>query len=40
MITTQKQGVAAMLRSGELAIVDDAVFFDRALESVIHSLRK
>ena len=40
VITTQKQGVAAMLRSGELAIVDDAVFFDRALESVIHSLRK
>jgi hypothetical protein len=40
VINTQKAGVAAMLRSGELTIVDDAVFFDRALESVIHSLRK
>ncbi|HSC76152.1 MAG TPA: DUF1631 family protein [Pseudomonadales bacterium] len=40
VITTQKSGVAALLRSRELEIVDDAVFFDRALESVIQSLRK
>jgi hypothetical protein len=40
VITTQKSGVAELLRSGQLEIVDDAVFFDRALESVIHSLRK
>jgi hypothetical protein len=40
VITTKKPGVVALLRSGELEIVDDAVFFDRALESVIHSLRR
>ncbi|MCC7516093.1 MAG: DUF1631 family protein [Pseudomonadales bacterium] len=40
IITTQKAGVAELLRSGELSLVDDTVFFDRALESVIQSLRR
>lgn len=40
VITTKKTGVADMLRSGTLKMVDDAVFFDRALESVIQSLRR
>lgn len=40
MITAKKPEVAELLRCGELSIVDDTVFFDRALESVIQSLRK
>jgi hypothetical protein len=40
MITAKKPEVAELLRCGELSIVDDSVFFDRALESVIQSLRK
>lgn len=39
MITAKKPEVAELLRCGELSIVDDTVFFDRALESVIQSLR-
>lgn len=40
VVTTDKPGVASRLRSGEMVVLDDAVFFDRALESVIHSLRR
>lgn len=40
VITAKKQEVAELLRCGELSIVDDTVFFDRALESVIQSLRQ
>ncbi|HQQ74058.1 MAG TPA: DUF1631 family protein, partial [Pseudomonadales bacterium] len=40
VVTTDKPGVASRLRSGEMTVLDDAVFFDRALESVIHSLRR
>jgi hypothetical protein len=40
VITAKKPEVADLLRCGELTIVDDTVFFDRALESVIQSLRR
>lgn len=40
IITAKKPEVAELLRCGELEIVDDSIFFDRALESVIQSLRK
>ncbi len=40
IITAKKPDVAELLRCGELTIVDDTIFFDRALESVIQSLRQ
>lgn len=40
IITAKKSEVAELLRCGELSIIDDTIFFDRALESVIQSLRK
>lgn len=40
VITAKKPEVAELLRSGELSIIDDTIFFDRALESVIQSLRQ
>jgi hypothetical protein len=39
ILVTNKKGVADYFREGKLTIVEDAVFFDRALEAVISSLR-
>ena len=39
ILVTNRKGVADYFREGKLSIVEDAVFFDRALEAVISSLR-
>lgn len=38
-LVTNRQGVTEHLRQGKLTLIEDGIFFDRALESVINSLR-
>jgi hypothetical protein len=39
-LVTQKQGVADQLRTGSISLIEDGIFFDRALRSVISNLKE